>query len=116
MSKLLEKALKDATKEKKCIFGAKEVLGSLKDSKLVVVSKSAQKNSKKIGESAKNEKVQTVQFKGSSVALGRLCGVQFRVSIMSLTSIADTNIKSILNENEKEWLWKQLRNTEFMKV
>ena len=43
MSKLLEKALKDAVKEKKCTLGAKEVLGSLKDSKLIIVSQSVQK-------------------------------------------------------------------------
>ena len=102
MSKLLEKALKDAVKEKKCTLGTKEVLGSLKDSKLVVVSESAHKISEKIEESAKNEKVPTVQFKGSSVALGRLCGLQFRVSTVSFTSITDANIKSILNENKKE--------------
>ena len=102
MSKLLEKALKDAVKEKKCTLGTKEVLGSLKDSKLVVVSESAQKISEKIEESAKNEKVPTVQFKGSSVALGRLCGLQFRVSTISFTSITDANVQSILNENKNE--------------
>ena len=104
MSKLLEKALKDAVKEKKCTLGTKEVLGSLKDSKLVVVSESAQKISEKIEESAKNNKVSMVQFKGSSVALGRLCGLQFRVSTISFTSITDANIQSILNENKKELL------------
>ena len=102
MSKLLEKALKDAVKEKKCTLGTKEVLGSLKNSKLVVVSESAQKISEKIEESAKNEKVPTVQFKGSSVALGRLCGLQFRVSTISFTSITDANVQSILNENKNE--------------
>ena len=103
MSKLLEKALKDAVKEKKCTLGAKEVLGSLKDSKLIVISQSVQKiHSQKIEESAKNAKVPTVQFKGSSVALGRLCGLQFRVSTISFTSMTDANIKSILNENENE--------------
>ena len=103
MSKLLEKALKDAIKEEKCTIGAKQVLGSLKDSKLIVVSQSVQKNfSQKIEENTKNAKIPTVQFKGSSVALGRLCGLQFRVSTISFTSITDANITSILNENENE--------------
>lgn len=103
MGKLLEKALKDAVKEKKCTLGAKQVFGSLKDSKLIVTSQSVQKqDSQKIENGAKNAKIPTVQFKGSSVALGRLCGLQFRVSTMSFTSITDANIKSILNENEKE--------------
>ena len=103
MSKLLEKALKDAIKEKKCTLGTKEVLGSLKNSKLVVVSQSVQKNvTENIEENAKKEKVPTVQFKGSSVALGRLCGLQFRVSTISFTSITEANIKSILKESESE--------------
>ena len=101
MGKLLEKALKDAVKEKKCTLGAKQVLGSLKDSKLIVMSQSVQKNfAQKIEEGAKNAEIPTVQFKTSSVALGRLCGLQFRVSTVSLTSVSDTNIKSILNEQE----------------
>ena len=103
MSKLLEKALKDAIKEKKCTLGTKEVLGSLKNSKLVVMSQSVQKNvTENIEENAKKEKVPTVQFKGSSVALGRLCGLQFRVSTISFTSITESNVKSILKESETE--------------
>ena len=117
MSKLLEKALKDAVKEKKCTLGAKEVLGSLKDSKLIIVSQSVQKKfSQKIEESAKSAKIPTVQFKGSSVALGRLCGLQFRVSTISITSLTDANIISILNENESEWWKKIFCIADFMKV
>lgn len=101
MSKLLEKALKDAIKEDKCILGSKQVLASLQDSKLVVVSNSVQKNTnEKIQSDAKKTKVPTMQFTGSSVALGKLCGVQFRVSIISFSSLSDSNIKSILKEAE----------------
>jgi large subunit ribosomal protein L30e len=42
-----------------------------------------------------------LEFGGSSVALGKLCGLQFRVSAASLTSIADSNIKAILQEETK---------------
>jgi len=101
MSKLLEKALKDAIKEDKCILGSKQVLGSLKDSKLVVFSNSVQKNTnEKIQSDAKKAKIPTMQFTGSSVALGKLCGVQFRVSTASFSSLSDSNIKSILKEAE----------------
>ena len=48
---------------------------------------------------AKKEKIPMVQFEGSSVALGRLCGLQFRVSSVSFTSLSDANIKSILKES-----------------
>ena len=102
MSKLLEKALKDAIKANKCTLGSKQVLGSLKDSKLVVISESAQNPiSEKIQSDAKKTKVPTMQFNGSSVALGKLCGLQFRVSTVSFNSLSDSNIKSILKEAEK---------------
>ena len=103
MSKILEKALKDAIKENKCTIGTKEVMNSLKTSKLILLSKSVEKNtSDKIQENAKKEKVPMVQFEGSSVALGRLCGLQFRVSSVSFTSLSEANIKSILKESGKE--------------
>ena len=103
MRKILEKALKDSRKEKKSILGSKEVLGSLKKSKFIVLSKSAPKKmAEKIMEGAKKEKISTLQFEGSSVALGRLCGLQFRVSAVSLTSVSDANIKSIIKESETE--------------
>lgn len=103
MKKVLEKALKDAMKEKKSILGSKQVLGSLKNSKLIVVSQSAPKKvAEKIIEGAKKEKISTVEFEGSSVALGRLCGLQFRVSTISLTSVSDANIKSIMKESDTE--------------
>jgi len=103
MKKILEKALKEAMKEKKSILGSKEVLNSIKDSKLVVLSQSAPKiTADKILENAKKEKISTLQFEGSSVALGRLCGLQFRVSTISLTSLSDANIKSIIKESETE--------------
>ncbi len=100
MKKLLEKTIKDAIKEKKCTLGSKQVLGSLKNSNLVVFSESVKKNiSDKIESDAKKNKTPIVHFKGSSVALGRLCGLQFRVSTVSLKSISDSNIKSILKES-----------------
>lgn len=103
MSKLLEKTLKDAIKERKRVLGSKQIIATIKNSKLIVlsqsVSKSVQENIQKL---AKKEKIPTVDFEGSSVALGRLCGLQFRVSAISLTSLSDTNIKSILKENEKD--------------
>ncbi len=102
MGKLLEKALKDALNENKCVLGEKQVVQSIKNAKLVVISKSLTEDAlQKIQSSAKNEKVSTLEFGGSSVALGKLCGLQFRVSAASLTSIADSNIKAILQEETK---------------
>ena len=103
MKKILEKALKDAMKENKSILGSKQVLNSVKNSKLIILSQSSPKKlADKILENAKKEKVSTLQFEGTSVALGRLCGLQFRVSTISLTSLSDANIKSIMKESKNE--------------
>ena len=103
MSKLLEKIIKDAMEGDKCALGAKEVVTFIKNSKLVILSDSVPKNKlQKIHETAKNSKISILNFKGSSVALGRLCGTQFRISAISLKNLSETNLKSILKEAKQE--------------
>ena len=103
MSKILEKSLKDARKENKLTMGSKEVLNSVNNSKLIVLSQSVDKTMlEKIESDAKKQKVPLVNFQGTSVALGRLCGLQFRISTISFTSIDEGNIKSILKDTETE--------------
>jgi len=103
MSKILEKSLKDALKEEKLTLGTKQVLNSIKNSKLLVLSQSVKKEMfEKIESDAKKEKIPLVNFQGTSVALGRLCGLQFRISTISFTSITDANIKTILKDTEAE--------------
>ena len=103
MSKILEKALKDALKEDKITMGAKQVLNSVKNSKLIVLSQSVEKEVfEKIQTNAQKETIPYVNFQGTSVALGRLCGLQFRISTLSFTSLTDANIKSILKDTETE--------------
>jgi len=103
MSKMLEKILKDALKEDKITMGTKQVLNSMKNSKLIVLSQSVKKEMfAKIESDAKKEKIPLVNFQGTSVALGRLCGLQFRISTISFTSLSDANIKSILKDTETE--------------
>ena len=103
MTKLLEKIIKEAMDDNKCSLGAKEVVTSMKSSKLIILSDSIPKNIlQKIHETAKISKVPTMKFKGSSVTLGRLCGTQFRISVLSLKALNDVNLKSILKEAEQE--------------
>ena len=103
MSKILEKLLKDARKENKLTMGSKQVLNSVNNSKLIVLSQSVDKEMlEKIESDAKKQKVPLVNFQGTSVALGRLCGLQFRISTISFTSIDEGNIKSILKDTETE--------------
>ncbi len=103
MVKLLEKAIKDAIEDGKCSFGTKQVLGSIKNSKLVVLSHSIPSTmTQKIVEAAKSAKVPTLNYKGSSVELGRLSGTQFRISAVSLKTLSDTNLKAIIKDVETE--------------
>jgi len=103
MSKILEKSLKDARKENKLTMGSKEVLNSVNNSKLIVLSQSVDKEMlEKIESDAKKQKVPLVNFQGTSVALGRLCGLQFRIATISFTAIDEGNIKSILKDTETE--------------
>jgi large subunit ribosomal protein L30e len=103
MSKILEKSLRDARKEDKLTFGTKQVLSSVKNSKLIVLSQSIKKEMlEQIESDAKKEKIPLVNFQGTSVALGRLCGLQFRISTISFTSIDDASIKSIIKDIEVE--------------
>jgi len=103
MSKILEKSLRDARKEEKLTMGTKQVLNSIKNSKLIVLSQSIKKEVfEKIESDAKKEKIPLVNFQGTSVALGRLCGLQFRISTISFTSLDDASIKSILKDTEAE--------------
>ncbi len=103
MVKLLEKAIKDAVDDDKCSFGTKEVISSIKSSKLVVISHSVPSPmTQKIIEAAKNAKVQTLNYEGSSVELGRLCGAQFRISTVSLKTLSDANLKAIIKDAEPE--------------
>ncbi len=101
MTKLLEKALTDAIKERKRTLGAKQIVSSMKSSKLVVISQSVPiKITKKIEESAQNDNVPLIRFNDTSVILGKLCGLQFRVSAISLSSLSNTNVHAILKEYE----------------
>jgi large subunit ribosomal protein L30e len=101
MAKLLEKALTNAIKERKRTLGAKQIISSMKDSKLVVISQSVPTEiSKKIEETAQTDNVPLLHFNDTSVILGKLCGLQFRVSTISLNSLSDTNVQAILKEHE----------------
>ncbi|NQV40638.1 MAG: ribosomal L7Ae/L30e/S12e/Gadd45 family protein [Nitrosopumilus sp.] len=103
MSKILEKSLRDARKEDKLTMGTKQVLNSMKNSKLIVLSQSLKKEVlEQIESDAKKEKIPLVNFQGTSVALGRLCGLQFRISTISFTSLDDASIKSILKDTVVE--------------
>ena len=101
MAKQLEKALTDAIKTGKRILGTKQVTSTIKDSKLVIISKSVPTLSvKKIEKTAQDNNVPLVHFNDTSLTLGKLCGLSFRVSAISLSAVSTTNVQAILKEYE----------------
>jgi len=103
MAKLLEKALTNAIKERKRTLGAKQIISSIEKSKLIVISQSIPSEiSQKIAKSAQNNDVPLLHFHNTSVMLGKLCGLQFSVSAISINSLSDTNVQAILKEYEKK--------------
>ena len=103
MQKILEKTLKDAIKENQCILGTKQVLNSISKSKLVVLSRSIKTETREnIEYNAKNSKIPTLTFDDTSVKLGKLCGLQFRVSTLALPKISANDITSLKKESETQ--------------
>ena len=101
MAKQLEKALTDAIKARKRILGTKQIVSNKKDSKLIVISKSIPTMSaEKIEKTAQENNVPLVHFNDTSIILGKLCGLPFRVSAISLSIVSNTNVQAILKEYE----------------
>jgi len=83
--KMIEKALKDAASSDKIRCGTKEVIGSIKASDLIVVSKSVNESARRsLEEKAQSLKVKIYQFEGNSMQLGKFCGKPFRTSLVSI--------------------------------
>ena len=101
MARQLEKALTDAIKARKRILGTKQIVSNIKDSKLIVISKSIPTMSaEKIEKTAQENNVPLVHFNDTSIILGKLCGLPFRVSAISLSTVSNTNVQAILKEFE----------------
>lgn len=101
MDKLLAKTLKDAMREKRLVTGARQVTNRVGDSSLVVLSDSnPMAMLRGAAESAEKAGVPVLRYGGTSVALGKLCGLQFRVSALSLVGVDDSVVQTILKANE----------------
>ena len=97
--KNLEKTIKDAISSNKCKIGTRQVMGSIKGSKLIVLSDSLIPGDKsKILEDAKNAQVPILPLNGNSVKLGKLCNKPFRISALSLRIGNDDEIQQLVNE------------------
>ena len=99
MSKILEQVIKDSLSSNKCKVGSKEVLRSIKNSKIIVCSQSLPTHIKsEIEQSAKSANVPIYNFNNTSVELGRLCNKSFRISVISVDSSSNSDISAIMEE------------------
>jgi large subunit ribosomal protein L30e len=99
--KALEKVIKDAVAADKYKSGIKEVLQSVKGSKLIIVSKSIDSADRaKLEEQAKTASVAVYEYPGTSVQLGKLCNRPFRVTAIAIKSGTAAEIDAIMSEKE----------------
>jgi len=97
----LEKVIKDAVVADKYKSGVKEVLQSVKGSKLIIVSKSIDPDDrKKLEEQAKSTNVAIYEYSGNSVQLGKLCNKPFRITTMAIKSGTPEEISAIVSEKK----------------
>jgi large subunit ribosomal protein L30e len=97
--KALEKVIKDAVAADKYKSGVKEVLQSVKGSKLIIVSKSIDSAERtKLEEQTKTANVAVYEYAGTSVQLGKLCNKPFRITAIALKSGTAAEIEAIMSE------------------
>jgi large subunit ribosomal protein L30e len=97
--KALEKVIKDAVTADKYKIGIKEVLQSVKGSKLIIVSKSIDSGDRaKLEDQAKTANVAVYEYPGTSVQLGKLCNKSFRITAVALKSGTTAEIDAIISE------------------
>jgi large subunit ribosomal protein L30e len=97
--KTLEKVIKEAIASDKYKRGVKEVLQSVKGSKLIILSRTVPTNERsKIEEQAKSASVTLYEYPGTSVQLGKMFNKPFRMNAVALKTGSAEEISSILSE------------------
>jgi large subunit ribosomal protein L30e len=100
--KTLEKVIKDAVAGDKYESGTKQVLQSLKGSKLVIVSRSIRNAERtKLAEQVKSAGIELYEYPGNSVQLGKLCNKPFRITAIALKTGSPDQINAILSETKE---------------
>jgi large subunit ribosomal protein L30e len=101
--KVLNKVIKDLVTPGKYKCGLKEVLPSIKGSKLLILSKSVPSLARsEIEEKSKDSMVPIYYYEGNSVQLGKLCNKPFRVSVIALRTGTEEDIGQILSAQENQ--------------
>jgi large subunit ribosomal protein L30e len=99
MAKKIEKITREAILSKKYRAGAKEVMKSIKGTKLLITSESmGQKLKEKLEKQASSSNIPLYHFRGSSLQLARLCGLPYRVSAISIKTGNIEDINDVLQD------------------
>jgi large subunit ribosomal protein L30e len=103
MVKVLNKVIKDLVAPGKYKCGLKEVLPSIKASKLLILSNSVPLPARsEIEEESRESTVPICYYEGNSVQLGKLCNKPFRVSVIALKSGTEEDINVILDAQKNQ--------------
>ncbi len=95
----MEKVIKEAVATEKFKSGVKEVLQSVKGSKLIIICNTVQAADRsRIEEQAKSANVALYDYPGTSVQLGKMCNKPFRITAIALKAGSADEISSILSE------------------
>ncbi len=89
----LERQLKAAVKTGKVTVGRKEVANSLKATKLLVWSASANL-SPDLLKQCQSLQIPSVRFDGNPIELGRMAGIPYKVSVLSVKSGGDAKLEA----------------------
>lgn len=93
----LSKTLRTAIKTGKVIIGTKEAIHSLKGSKLVVYSSSPSfPLVSELVKACKDLSMPLLEYEGSSIELGRLCGKPFPISVIVVKAAGEADLSALL--------------------
>lgn len=97
--KAIEKLIKEAVASGKYKKGVKEVMRFAKGSKLILVSDSVSDRDRAgIEDQAKAIGIPVLKFYGTSVMLGRACNRPHRISVLSIRTGSEEEIRNIVSE------------------
>jgi large subunit ribosomal protein L30e len=91
--------IKDAIAANGYKSGVKEVLESVKGTKLVIVSKSIDSDDRaRLEGQSKTANVPVYEYPGTSMQLGKLCNKPFRITAIAINSGSAADIEAIMSE------------------
>jgi large subunit ribosomal protein L30e len=97
--KKFKKILKDASVNKKLKTGAKEVMQLIKGTNVVLTSSSLPSDTlDKIKKLSSEGNIPIYSYNGNSVLLGRLCSLSYPTSVVSLRSVSQDDVDTIMND------------------